>query len=54
MEATAVRSADWEPYADTIPIGRLYELADESRRRARSWTDLANTLEQRARRAGRD
>jgi ParB-like chromosome segregation protein Spo0J len=40
---------DWQRHVDTIPLSRVYEVADEARRRARAWTEFAEAVEGRAR-----
>jgi hypothetical protein len=42
---------EWRGYAEAIPISRVYEIADEGRRRAAIWTDFARNIESRADRA---
>jgi hypothetical protein len=37
-------------YVGGVPLSRVYELGDEARRRAAFWTDMARSLEARARR----
>jgi hypothetical protein len=53
MAATAIDDGDWVLAVDEVPASRLYELADESARRAESWRRLAAALETRARRGTR-
>jgi hypothetical protein len=40
---------DWHRFVWTIPVGRVYEVVDESRRRAAAWTAFASILESRIR-----
>jgi ParB-like chromosome segregation protein Spo0J len=40
---------DWHHHVWAIPIGRVYEVVDEARRRAAAWTAFATMLEGRAR-----
>lgn len=47
FESTAV-STD-RPPVDDVPLSRVYVVADEARRRARFWSDFADSLEQRTR-----
>ena len=47
FEATNVGSQPGRP--DLVPLSRIYEIADEARRRAAYWTDFAEELERRAR-----
>jgi hypothetical protein len=49
LAATAVTDADWEEAVTTVPVGRLYDVADDCRARARTWAKLADALERRAR-----
>jgi len=49
LAVSDIRDADWEIAARQIPLGRVYEVADDARRRAEAWARLASTLEQRAR-----
>jgi hypothetical protein len=43
----------WNEYVDAVPLGRIYEVADECRRRAKSWQELSAALERRARSSAR-
>lgn len=49
FESSHVNDADWQPFVDAIPIGRVYDIADASRRRGESWRAFAVALEDRAR-----
>jgi hypothetical protein len=40
---------EWHRYVWTVPIGRVYDIVDEARRRAASWTAFASLLESRTR-----
>jgi ParB-like chromosome segregation protein Spo0J len=40
---------DWQIHVLAVPFSRVYEVADEARRRARSWNQFADALERRAR-----
>jgi len=42
-------ASDWHPYLDMVPRSRVYEVADEARRRAQYWAAFAQALEQRSR-----
>jgi ParB-like chromosome segregation protein Spo0J len=42
-------SEDWHHFLWTIPLGRVYEVVDEARRRAAVWTSFASLLEARTR-----
>jgi hypothetical protein len=37
----------WIELLEGVPVSRLYEVADEARRRANIWTEIARTAEQR-------
>jgi hypothetical protein len=39
----------WHRYVWTVPVGRIYDVVDEARRRAASWTAFASLLESRTR-----
>jgi ParB-like chromosome segregation protein Spo0J len=43
----------WKDYVDAVPLGRIYEVADECRRRAKSWQEFSVALENRARSSAR-
>lgn len=47
--ARAVDDAEWRRFVETIPISRVYEVADACRRRGESWRAFASALEDRAR-----
>jgi ParB-like chromosome segregation protein Spo0J len=36
---------EWYRYLDAVPLSRIYEVADEARRRANAWSSFAQTLE---------
>jgi ParB-like chromosome segregation protein Spo0J len=40
---------DWRGHVWNIPLGRIYEVVDEARRRAAAWTSFASVLESRTR-----
>ena len=40
---------DWHRFAWSIPVGRVYEVVDEARRRASAWTPFSSLLESRTR-----
>lgn len=42
-----------EAYVDSVPLSRVYEIADEARRRSRFWEHFADLVEARARPSGR-
>ncbi|MBW3668469.1 MAG: ParB/RepB/Spo0J family partition protein [Actinobacteria bacterium] len=50
LERTAVAPDDWRTNVESVPLSRVYEIADEARRRAACWLELAEALENRARR----
>jgi hypothetical protein len=41
---------DWRRHVLTIPVSRIYEVADEARRRAHHWGEFADAVEARVRR----
>jgi ParB-like chromosome segregation protein Spo0J len=42
-------SEEWHRFVWTVPIGRVYDVVDEARRRAAAWTSFASLLESRTR-----
>jgi hypothetical protein len=40
---------DWQDYTSAVPVGRIYDVVDEARRRAATWTAFASMLETRLR-----
>jgi hypothetical protein len=50
FDATAVEPTDGWAHLGTVPRSRIYEVADEARRRARFWADFADSLEGQVRR----
>jgi hypothetical protein len=42
-------SDEWHDYVWTVPLGRVYDVVDEARRRAAAWTSFASLLESRTR-----
>jgi hypothetical protein len=48
---TDTSEVDPEQHARAIPLSRVYELADEARRRAAFWVRFAESVENRSRRA---
>jgi hypothetical protein len=48
FESTEV-GEEWAEHVDTVPLSRVYEVADEARRRAQVWRDFAEALEGRVR-----
>jgi ParB-like chromosome segregation protein Spo0J len=53
LERTAVAPEDFRAYLEGVPLGRVYEVVDECRRRSRTWAELAEALEKLARSRGR-
>jgi ParB-like chromosome segregation protein Spo0J len=49
FDARHIDDTDWRQFVDTIPIGRVYEVADIARQRSESWRTFAAALEDRAR-----
>jgi hypothetical protein len=49
LARTAVDEEHITRFAESVPISRVYVIADECQRRARAWQALARVLEQRAR-----
>jgi ParB-like chromosome segregation protein Spo0J len=49
LERTAVEAKDLNVYLESLPLGRIYEVVDECRRRARTWAEIADGLERQAR-----
>jgi ParB-like chromosome segregation protein Spo0J len=48
--ATSVEQCQLWRYVESVPLSRVYEIADEARRRAEFWTDFAGAVEGRVRR----
>lgn len=44
-----IQTDDWVELITDLPLGRLYEIIDEARRRSQVWTQLAERLEERVR-----
>ena len=40
---------DWRAHVMSVPLSRVYEVADDARRRARVWSEFSEVLEERAR-----
>jgi ParB-like chromosome segregation protein Spo0J len=49
FDGTSMRD-QWRDFVDRIPISRVYEVADEARKRAASWLEFASLVEERVRR----
>src|SRR5262249_46646500 len=50
FDATMVEPADLWEHVGSVPRSRIYEVADEARRRAGVWADFADSLEGQLRR----
>ena len=50
LNTTSVESGDLWRYVDSVPLSRVYVIADEARRRAEFWTRFAMAVEGRVRR----
>jgi predicted trehalose synthase len=50
LDRTAVTLEDLRAHLGSLPLSRVYEIADECRRRARTWSEMADVLEARVRR----
>ncbi len=50
LSRTAVAFEDLHTYLARLPLSRVYEVADECRRRSRIWVEIADLLEARVRR----
>jgi hypothetical protein len=50
FDSTAVEPADQWVHAGSVPRSRIYEVADEARRRATFWSHFADSLEGQLRR----
>jgi AraC-like DNA-binding protein len=50
FDCTAVTADDVSEHLGTVPLSRVYEVADEARRRAERWLRFAEAVEGRARR----
>ena len=50
LARTAVSVEDLHAHLGSLPLSRVYEVADECRRRARTWAQMADALEARVRR----
>ena len=49
LARTAVASGDIDTYLINVPLSRVYEVVDECRRRAHTWSEMADFLEKRVR-----
>jgi ParB-like chromosome segregation protein Spo0J len=50
LSRTEVSSQDFQMFLEQVPLGRIYELVDEFRKRSQVWLDIARELEKRAQR----
>jgi hypothetical protein len=50
LDRTSVTLEDLRAHLGSLPLSRVYEVADECRRRARTWAEMADVLEARVRR----
>jgi hypothetical protein len=50
FDSTSIAHVDLWQQIESVPLSRVYEIADEARRRAAFWTQFAVTLEGRVRR----
>jgi ParB-like chromosome segregation protein Spo0J len=48
LEETAIDTEDLHLYLESVPLDRAHEVADECRRRARTWAQMADALEKQA------
>jgi hypothetical protein len=46
FERTSIAD-EWICHMQSVPLSRVYEIADEARRRAKAWTDFAASLNHR-------
>jgi hypothetical protein len=53
LERTAL-GGNWSVYVTQIPLGRVYEIVDEARRRSLEWRSFAEALENRVQGVGSD
>jgi hypothetical protein len=53
FDATTVDRASLLGHVESIPLSRIYEVADEARQRAELWREFADVLESRVRRRRR-
>lgn len=53
IEQRMIDAAEWHRFVPTIPLGRIYDLADICRQQSDHWRDFAAALEDRARRRRR-
>ena len=47
FERTAVKAQDFESWLEDLPLSRVYQVADEARRRSELWAKFAKSLESR-------
>ena len=53
FDQTSISEQDCVDRAETLPLGRVYEIADEARRRSELWMSFARRVEARATKRGR-
>jgi ParB-like chromosome segregation protein Spo0J len=51
FDAHVVKDDDWPVFVESVPIGRLYEVANQARARSLAWSAFAAAVELRARRS---
>jgi ParB-like chromosome segregation protein Spo0J len=49
LAVTTVNMEDLHTHLESLPLSRVYEVADECRRRAKTWVEIAEALERRTR-----
>lgn len=49
LAKTAITADEMHAYVKVVPLGRIYEVVDECRSRSRTWAQMADALERRAR-----
>jgi ParB-like chromosome segregation protein Spo0J len=50
FETTTIAEDDWRSLLTAVPLSRVYQIADEARRRGQNWLEFASSLENRTRR----
>jgi hypothetical protein len=53
FDATTIERATLIGHVESVPLSRIYEVADEARRRAELWREFADVLESRVHRRRR-
>lgn len=54
LARTSITEENWKNYLNSIPLSRVYQIADEARLRAKQWSQFASALEARSRPGARD